>query len=132
MKFIIMIVTMLMMSCATTDTKMMTSGRGAPASQGYIKVSEAENGNVLIEISVKHLAPPSKMSPDATTYVVWLQPRGGQKQNIGSLTLNEDLEGSITTISPHKTFTITITPEPSGQVSYPTHEPVFTADVNAE
>jgi len=107
----------------------MVSAPGVPASQGTVEATIGDKGNTNISIRVKHLAPPSKMAPDATVYVVWLQPPDAEKQNIGALVLNENLEGSLDTVSAHTRFQISVTPEPSGSGSQPTHDPVFTAEV---
>ena len=107
----------------------MQSAIEVPASQGTVKATVGENDNTKVSIRVKHLAPPSKIAPDATVYVVWLQARNAARQNIGALMLNNNLEGSLDTVTPHRRFLITVTPEPGGRVSEPTHEPVFTADV---
>ena len=107
----------------------MVSASEVPASQGTVKATVGENGNTKVAIRVKHLAPPSKIASDATVYVVWLQPRNAPKQNIGALILNSNLEGSLDTVTPHTRFLITVTPEPGGKVAEPTHEPVFTADI---
>jgi hypothetical protein len=107
----------------------MVSAAGVPASQGTVSATKGDNGNTHLSLKVKHLAPPSKVSPDAAVYVVWLQPRNGEVQNIGALTLNDNLEGSLVTVTPHRRFRITVTPEAGGQVALPTHEPVFTSDI---
>ena len=107
----------------------MVSGPGVPASQGTVKASKNDNGNTKIEVHVKHLAPPAKVAPDSSVYVVWLQPRDGAKLNIGALVLNRDLEGKLETTTPHRRFQISVTPEPGGHVEAPSHEPVFTTDV---
>jgi hypothetical protein len=69
------------------------------------------------------------MASDATVYVVWVQPRNTSRQNVGALVLNDNLEGSLNTVTPHSEFTLSVTPEPSGQVEVPTHQAVFTAEV---
>ncbi len=107
----------------------MVSASEVPASQGTVKATVGDNGNTKVSIRVKHLAPPSKIASDAVVYVVWLQPRNATKQNIGALVLNDNLEGSLDTVTPHSRFLITVTPEPGGKVAEPTHEPVFTAEV---
>jgi hypothetical protein len=107
----------------------MVSAPGVPASQGTVKVSKSDNGNTKIEVHVKHLAPPFKVAPNASIYVVWLQPREGAKLNIGALALNDNLEGKLETMTPHRHFQISVTPEAGGHVDAPTHEPVFTASV---
>jgi len=101
------------------------------AGQGTVRVTTGDNGNSKVSIRVKHLAPPSKMAPDSTVYVVWLQPVDGDSQNVGALLLNSDLEGSLDTVTPHHRFRITITPEPNGQAASPTNEPVFTYNVES-
>lgn len=108
----------------------MTSAIGVPASQGTVKATTGENGNTKLVVHVKHLAQPSKIAADATVYVVWIQPRNAAIQNIGALALNADLEGKLETVTPHRRFILTVTPEPGGQEAQPTHEPVFTSEVD--
>ena len=109
----------------------MHSTSDVSASDGTVRVSEGDNGNTKVSVRVKHLAPPSKLAADATVYVVWIQPREGDRQNVGALTLNKDLEGSLDTLTPHRRFKVSVTPEPSGQVVNSTHEPVFTYNVES-
>ena len=109
----------------------MHSAEDVPASEGTVRVSDGDNGNTKVSIRVKHLAPPSKIAADSTVYVVWIQPREGDRQNVGALALNKDLEGSLDTLTPHRRFKLSVTPEPSGQVADPSHEPVFTYNVES-
>lgn len=109
----------------------MHSAEGVPASEGTVRVSDGDNGNTKVSIRVKHLAPPSKIAADSTVYVVWIQPVEGESQNVGALTLSEDLEGSLDTLTPHRRFKLSVTPEPNGQVAAPSHEPVFTYNVES-
>lgn len=115
--------------CARSTTQEMVSGPGVPASQGTISATKADNGNTNVSVRVKHLAPPSKVASDATVYVVWVQARNAAKQSVGALRLDSNLEGHLSTVTPHRRFLVMVTPEPSGQVAQPTHEPVFTSDV---
>lgn len=117
------------MQLGCSSTQPMTSGYGVPASEGTVNATEGDNGNTNLEIRVKHLAHPSQMASDATVYVVWVQPRNTSRQNVGALVLNDNLEGSLNTVTPHSEFTLSVTPEPSGQVEVPTHQAVFTAEV---
>jgi hypothetical protein len=109
----------------------MHSTSDVSASEGTVRVSEGDNGNSKVSVRVKHLAPPSKLAADSTVYVVWIQAREGDRQNVGALTLNKDLEGSLDTVTPHRRFKLSVTPEPSGQVADPSHEPVFTYNVES-
>jgi len=113
------------LGCDTTQQ--MISDSDAPASQGTVTVGAAGNGNTDVTVRVRHLAPPSRLASDAKIYVVWIQATDGAKQNVGALTLNDNLEGHLGTVTPHQRFLLTVTPEPSGQVAAPTHDPVFTS-----
>jgi hypothetical protein len=119
----------LQLGCGSSNQD-MRSGYNVPASEGTVKATEGDNGNTDLEIHVKHLAQPSQVASDATVYVVWIEPRNAVRQNIGALTLNDNLEGSLNTVTPHSQFMLSITPEPSGRVAQPSHQPVFTAQVD--
>jgi hypothetical protein len=100
-----------------------------PGSQGTVQAKGDGNGNTSLSLRVQHLAPPSQAAADATVYVVWIQAHGAAKHNIGALSLNDKREGSLDTVTPHRRFLLVVTPEPGGQVEQPTHEPVFTTQV---
>ena len=107
----------------------MHSSSTTPAAQGTVVATASDNGNTDLSVRVKHLAPPSKLVSDATVYVVWIQPGDAPIQNVGAMTLNDDLEGRLDTVTPHSRFKVTVTPEPGARGSQPTNEPVFTAEV---
>jgi len=107
----------------------MTSASDVPASEGTVKATLGANGNTNLYVRVKHLAPAYKVYPEATVYIVWIQRRGEPIQNIGALTLSDNLEGSLNTVTPYRQFTLIITPEPGRQLEQPTHEPVFKSEV---
>ena len=113
------------LGCDTT--RQMLSDDDIPAGQGTVTVGAADNGNTDVTVRVKHLAPPSKLAAEARIYIVWIQPSDGVKQNVGALTLNDELEGHLATLTPHRRFLLTVTPEPGGRVMAPTHSPVFTS-----
>jgi len=117
-------------STSCVKTQPMTSSRSVPASEGTVRATNGENGNMNVAVMVSHLALPSRVSPDTSTYVVWIQPDGGLIQNVGMLVVNDKLEGHLNLVTPHKKFTLTVTPEANGQVSYPEHARVFTSEVN--
>ncbi len=106
-----------------------SSSPSVPASEGSVDATQVANGNTLVVVHVKHLAPPAKLFQDAIVYVVWIQPRNGELQNVGALKLNDDLKGQLDTLTPHKRFHLIVTPEPGGRGAAPSHPPVFTADV---
>lgn len=93
-----------------------------PAADGSIEAKVADNGNVALAIVVDHLAPPGRIAPNATVYVVWATPaaEGGTAQNVGALRLDGKLKGKLKTVTPHRDFTVTVTPEASPEVQVPT------------
>jgi hypothetical protein len=108
---------------------MLTSADN-PAGQGTVQARAGDNGNTDLDVRVKHLAPPGKAAADASVYVVWIKPRNAELQNMGALELDDDLVGRLRATTPHRSFTVTVTPEPSSRMAAPTHPAVFTAEVN--
>ncbi|MBK7396167.1 MAG: hypothetical protein IPJ34_07665 [Myxococcales bacterium] len=115
---------------ACTQAQPMTPASTVPASQGTVTATAADNGNTKVAVKVKHLAQPSKVQPDAAIYLVWIQPPNGPVQSVGALTLDSDLQGTLETVTPHRRFQLTVTPEANQQVAAPSHAAVFSADVD--
>ncbi len=76
------------------------------------------------------MSSPSKVAADASVYVVWIQARNAEIQNVGALQVDEDLVGKLNTTTPYRAFTLTVTPEPSARMAAPTHDAVFTSEVS--
>jgi hypothetical protein len=108
---------------------MITSGE-SPAGEGTVEATKGDNDNTKLEVRVKHLPAPSKLADDASVYVVWIRPSNGEAQNVGALQVDKDLVGKLETTTPHKRFTLTVTPEPSARMAAPTHKPVFRSEVS--
>lgn len=85
----------------------------APAAEGKISTDNDRNGNTGVEIEVKHMATPQSLTPAKTTYLVWVQARGKDPELLGALRVNQNLEGSLKTSTPYKTFDVFITAEDS-------------------
>lgn len=115
---------------ADTQTLPLIAVSGVPAAQGDVKVTRGK-GNNMVELKVSHLAAPDRVTPGATAYVVWLQPRqaGASIQNLGVLKLDEDLKGELKALTPFQEFDVFVTAEPSPQVTSPTKQRVLSASV---
>lgn len=98
--------------------------------EGTVQASAGDNGNTQLDVRVKHLSSPPKVEADASVYVVWIRPRNAEIQNVGALLVDDDLVGKLSTTTPHRAFTLSITPEPSARMAAPTHRAVFTSEVN--
>ena len=108
----------------------LEAASSVPAAEGTVRATKDSNGNTDLVVNVKHLARPDKMAPDATVYLVWIQPPGDQKESVGILKVSANLEGTLKTKTPQRKFLLTITPEANAQVQQPAHDPVFTANVD--
>lgn len=114
----------------SSDAKqpMEASARNS-SGEGTVEARPGANGNTDVEVKVKHLSFPSKVAADASVYVVWLKPRNAAIQNLGAMEVDENLIGTFNTTTPHRSFTLSITPEPSSRMSEPSHAAVFTSEV---
>lgn len=94
-----------------------------PAAEGKVVTSNDRNGNTEVDVQVKHMATPQSLTPAQQGYIVWVQPRGKQPELLGTLRVNDDLQGSLKATTPYKDFDIIVTAEdnlkpetPSGMV----------------
>lgn len=123
---------MLIAACSTTRTFPLSGSSAVPAAQGQVAASVGENGNTRLDIEVRHLAEPSKLSPGATQFVAWAQPTepGTQPQSLGALNVDSDLTGRLQTVTPLKNFTLLISPERPGTTQWGSTTPVLTAHIS--
>ena len=103
-----------------------------PAAAGTVEAKTGPNGNVRLKVMVEHLAPPARLRPGATTYVVWAQlaAQGAVPQNLGALHVTNNLSGSLETLTAMPAFSIFLSPEDSPLVQSPTGEPLMLTPVN--
>jgi predicted small lipoprotein YifL len=120
--------TLVTLSLATTGCGKkvpLTAAPTVPAAAGTLDVGSDQNGNTTFDLRVKHLAKPENLTPPASAYVVWVQPRGEALQNQGQLTVNGDLSGEFKGTTPSKNFDVIVTAENNPQVSAPTGQEVM-------
>jgi len=110
------------------NVKMM-AGTDTPAAQGTIKVQHGDNHNTKLDIKVHALAQPSSLHPPANVYVVWVQPPGQNPKNAGEVTVNDNLDGELHTVTPYKRFKVFITAEQNAQSESPAGPQVLSADI---
>lgn len=109
----------------------MDASADIPAAEGRVRYGRAPNGNTSIDLTVKHLADPKKLTPPANNYVVWLRAaKDGVAQNIGALTVDKNLVGRLTTVTALHTFELFVTAEASGQLQQPTGRPLLWSSHN--
>lgn len=95
-----------------------------PAAQGAVKVKRDDNKNYKIQVDVKHLAEPKRLTPARKVYIVWMQTENNGIKNIGQLTsssgiFSSTLKSSLEAVSSFKPLSFMITAEDQGNIQYP-------------
>ena len=115
--------------CAHEQTWTMNTTEMIPSAVGKVKVANEKDGNTKVKVEVAHLAQPSSVFDQTSTYVVWLKPESGRAQNVGVLSLNKDLKGSLETQTAFKDFQVIVTAEKDANVTAPSGRSVMNASV---
>lgn len=89
----------------------LTNTGVAPAAEGKIITDNDRNDNTGVQVQVKHMANPQSLTPPKQGYLVWVQPRGKGPELLGSLRVNENLEGSLKATTPYTQFDVLVTAE---------------------
>jgi hypothetical protein len=100
-----------------------------PAAQGQLNVSKGDSGNTKLDVKVAHMAPPEKVRPGATNYVVWVKSPSGKPQNVGSLKVGDNRKGELKTTTPYSQFQVFITAEAYPTAAAPTSDRLMYANV---
>jgi len=128
-KALILFVTIFFSTALAADDRLVGTGV-APGAEGKVSSNVDRNGNIEIEVQVKHLANAEKLSPAKQAYVVWVQPRGKDPEPLGVLRVNENLEGSLKATTPYKTFDVFVTAEDKLQPEAPSSMVVMRGSVD--
>ncbi|MDP3541765.1 MAG: hypothetical protein Q8T11_04775 [Elusimicrobiota bacterium] len=113
--------------CAGTET--LSASPALPAAEGTVRCAKAANDNTSIDLKVKHLANPDRLTPPAAVYVVWTKTdKDAEPRNIGALTVDESLTGRLKTVTSLRRFELFVTGEATGQAPSPSGEPVLWAN----
>jgi hypothetical protein len=109
----------------------LQSADKVPAASGQVTVSQENDANHVVNVTVEHLAHPGDAFPGASTYVVWLVPNaeGGHPENVGVLQLDTDLKGHLQARTPYRSFQVVITAEEQPNVTAPSNDRVLTTSV---
>jgi hypothetical protein len=97
----------------------MTPASTQPAAQGIATLKHDKNGNLTVDLKVKHLAHPQNLTPPKSTYLVWIQPSNGEVHKLGELRVNDKLEGEFKAPVATSNFQILVTAEDGPTVTQP-------------
>jgi hypothetical protein len=108
----------------------MKASNSVPAAAGIVKVQrDKDNGNTKLDIRVWHLANPSRLTPPANAYIVWVRPPDGAAVKQGAIRVDKDQKGEVKLVTEAKDFEVFITAEQSESVDVPSDFQVLRADV---
>ena len=113
-----------------TDKFPMRNSSIDPAAVAVVHANSDRNGNVQIEMEAKHLAPPDRLTPAHSVYVVWIQAPGKSPEELGVLRVNsEDMAASFKGETPYKSFDIFVTAEDNPKPETPSGTEVLRGTV---
>lgn len=109
----------------------LAASSALPAAEGTLTCAKAANDNTAVDLKVKHLANPDRLTPPAAVYVVWTKAdKDAPPQNIGALKVDGDLTGRLETVTALRRFELFVTGEATGQAPAPSGEPLLWGDCN--
>lgn len=100
----------------------------APAYAGLAKISVTVNktNNRVVKLRVDHLAPPNRIDPSLTAYVVWFSVPGHGVTRAGALDYDRDRRrGRLHATTPHSKFEVLISLENNRSASAPSERVVL-------
>ena len=120
--FILLFAAFILQSCASKYA--FSTSAIVPAAQGAVKVKKDGNENFKINVEVKHLAEPKRLTPARQLYVVWMQTEKNGMKNIGQLKtssglFSSTLTSSLETVTSFKPVSFMITAEDEGNIQNP-------------
>jgi hypothetical protein len=106
-----------------------------PAAEGTVKVTKDDNNNYSIDLNVKRLADPKRLTPPKNMYIVWMEGDQNVAKNIGQLKTSSSmfsgqLKSSLKTVSSYKPTAFFITAEDNSDVQTPAGPEVLRAVLN--
>lgn len=112
----------LFMGCAKEVT--FLNSAVVPSAEGTVSIKQGTNNNYIIDLNVKRLADPGRLTPPRAVYVVWMETAQSGVHNLGQLKtstkgLSNMLTSSLQTVSPHQPTGFLITAEDDATGNYP-------------
>jgi len=94
-----------------------------PAAEGRVKLKRDDNKNYIIDLEVKNLAAPDRLTPPRNVYVVWVEDENNTTRNVGQLKsssglFTSGLKASLRSVSATKPRRVYITAEDSAEAQY--------------
>ena len=98
-----------------------------PSASGKVGVRKDKNKNYVVNVNVRNLAEPKKLSPPSNTYVVWMESGNDPVNKLGQLVPSgRALEARLKATSIAKPADIFITAEDNAEVMSPSGPTILT------
>jgi hypothetical protein len=119
-----------LVSAAMADEFKLRSSEQNPAATAVAHVNTDRNGNLEVNLVVEHIAPPDRLNPPHSNYVVWLQAPNKQPEMLGLMRVNtDDMAASLKTKTPYHSFDLFVTAEDNNHPDSPTGPEVLRGSV---
>lgn len=94
--------------------------------EAVVKFGRLSDERVSIDLAVRRLEEPSKLSPPGHAYVAWVR-RAPEypPQNVGALSVDEQLNGQLRTATDLRRFEFFVTAEAASDVDKPAGPPLL-------
>lgn len=130
--FAMLFAIVVLQSCGATQYNFLTS-TVVPAAEGSVKVKKDKNNNYNIDLHVKRLADPKRLSPAKELYIVWMETEQNGRKNIGQLKtssgmFSSTLTSSLKTVASFKPAGFFITAEDNANIQYPGGQTVLSTE----
>jgi hypothetical protein len=102
------------------------------AAQAKIRVKVNKTENREVDITIEHLAPPTRLPGGYSSYAVWFRVPGHGVTKAGVLKYNEKKRrGKLEATTPHEKFEVLITLEPNSGSQVPSNAVIVNKIVGA-
>lgn len=107
----------------------MTASNIVPGATAQLRVANEKGGNSQLEVKANGMAKPSRLTPAAKTYVVWVQQEGSQAKSQGELKVGNNHKGDLKMATNLHTYNVFVTAETDSQTKFPSDQVVLRAAV---
>jgi hypothetical protein len=96
------------------------------SAQSVVKFGHLSDDRVSIDLAVRRMEEPSRLSPPGHAYVAWVRrDPDAPAQNVGTLAMDEQLNGELRTATDLRRFELFVTAEAASDVDKPAGPPLL-------
>jgi hypothetical protein len=119
----------LLLSVGCASQALFFPGPLTPAAEASARFTRDANENTKLQLRVKHLALPQRLSQPKAFYVVWAQSPQGQSMKLGRLMVKSNKTGVFKSVIPLDVFRLLITAEDGVDAPTPSDQVVLSTQV---